>query len=359
MFDRLWPRLGFLFSLAATAWMGASPALAQSRLFSAEAPLQIVLDAPFRNLVRTAKTDPKPFPATLTVTDGAEAPQTIPIQVKPRGLTRRTAGYCDFPPIQLIFGEKATLKGTIFKGQRKLKLVTYCRDLNDYEQRVMLEYLAYKLYNVITPVSYRVRSAEVTYRKDDKDTGVTRFGYLIEDLAELADRNHSKALKLASHELRPAQFDAHAAGRAALFEYMIGNLDWDFIAGPVGADCCHNSRFIAAKDTPPLTGVAPIAYDFDYSGLIEAPYAGAPIGLPVESVTDRFYRGYCVSSPEMPAVVAEFRAHRSELMALINGQPGLTPKFRSRAARFMDDFFVILDDPAKVQTQIVKHCRQG
>ena len=296
-------------------------------------------------------------PAPSVTVRVAGASQTIPIQVRPRGLTRRTAGYCDFPPIQLIFGEKSTLKGTVFKGQNKLKLVTYCRDQADYEQRIMLEYLAYKLYNVVTPASYRVRAAEVTYRKDDKDTGVTRFGYLIEDLAELADRNHRKALKVASRELKPAQFDAHAAGRAALFEYMIGNLDWDFTAGPAGADCCHNSRFVAAKDTPPLTGVAPIAYDFDYSGLVEAPYSGPPVGIPVEAVTDRFYRGYCVSSAEMPAVVAEFRTHRGEMMALINGQPGLASKFRSKAARYMDDFFAILDDPGKVQNQIVKHCR--
>ena len=214
MFDRLWTRLGFLIGVAALAWMGGSPALAQSRLFSAEAPLQIVINAPFRDLIRSAKTSLKPFPATMTVSDGAGAAQTIPLQVRPRGLTRRTAGYCDFPPIQLIFGEKSTLKGTVFKGQSKLKLVTYCRDQNDYEQRIMLEYLAYKLYNVVTPVSYRVRSAQVTYRKDDKDAGVTRFGYLIEDLSELADRNHAKALKVASRQLKPTQFDAHAAGRA-------------------------------------------------------------------------------------------------------------------------------------------------
>ncbi len=357
MLDRLWTRLGVVFGLMCLAWIGASPAAAKPGLFSADAPLQIVLTAPFRDLVRSAKTSLKPYPATLTVTDGSGPAQSIPIQVRPRGLTRRTAGYCDFPPIQLIFGDKATEHGTVFKGQHKLKLVTYCRDQADYEQRIMLEYLAYRLYNVITPASYRVRAAEVTYRKDDKDAGVTRFGYLIEDLPELADRNHAKVLKLASRQLKPAQFDARAAGRAALFEFMIGNLDWDYTAGPAGAECCHNSRFIAARDTPPLTGVAPIAYDFDYSGFVDAPYSGPPVGIPVESVTDRYYRGYCASSDEMVSVVGEFRAHRGEMTAMINGQPGLTPKFRTKAIRYVDDFFAILDDPGKVQSQIVKHCR--
>ena len=357
MLDRLWTRLGALVGLAALAWIGASPALAQSKLFSADAPLQIVITAPFRDLVRGAKTSLKPYPATLAVTDGSGPAQNLAIQLRPRGLTRRTANYCDFPPIQLVFGEKATLHGTVFKGQRKLKLVTYCKDQPDYEQRIMLEYLAYKFYNALTPISYRVRAAQVTYRKDERDAGVTRFGYLIEDLSELADRNHLKVLRVAPRQLKPTQFDARAAGRAALFEFMISNLDWDFTAGPAGAECCHNARFVAERDTAPLTGVQPIAYDFDYSGLVEAPYSGPPVGIPVETVTDRYYRGYCVSSGEMPAVVAEFRSHRDEIMGLINGQPGLNPHFRSRASRFIGDFFALLDDPGKVQSQIVKHCR--
>jgi hypothetical protein len=351
MFRALW------FSLAALACMLASPAAAQSRLFSDEAPLQIIITAPFPALVRAAKTGMNPLPATLTVADGVGPAQSLPIQVRPRGLTRRTAGYCAFPPIQLDFGEKSTLHGTVFRGQHKLKLVTYCRQQSEYEQRIMLEYTAYRLYNLLTPMSYRVRAAQVTYRESDKDPGLTRFGYLIEDLDDLADRNHLKRLKLTSHQITAAQFDAHAAGRTALFEYMIGNLDWDFLAGPAGAECCHNSRFVAPRDTGALTGVVPIAYDFDFSGFVDSPYAGPPEGLPVNSVTQRLYRGYCVSSAEIPSVAEEFRSHRAEMTALINGQPGLNPNFKAKATRFLDGFFALLDDPTRVQSQILKHCR--
>jgi len=347
----------FRFGIAALACALAFPAAAQSRLFSDDTPLKIVLSAPFPALVRAAKTSMNPYPATLTVTEGAQPAQTLPIQVRARGLTRRTAGFCEFPPLQLQFGEKATLKSTVFRGQHKLKLVTYCRDHADFEQRIMLEYLAYKLYNVITPMSYRVRPAQVTYRSNDKDAGVSRFGYLIEDLDDVAERNHAKPLTLASHQINATQFDAHAAGRAALFEYMIGNLDWDFLAGPKGAECCHNSRFIAADDKAPLQGVVPIAYDFDFSGFVDSPYAGPPEGLPVTKLTQRLYRGYCVSSGEIPSVIKEFQGHRAEMMALINGDPRLEPRFKGKAARFMDGFFTLLDDPARVQKEIVQHCR--
>src|SRR5258706_5380849 len=148
-------------------------------------------------------------------------------------------------------------------------------------------------------MSYRVRAAQVTYRENEKDAGVTRFGFVVEDLSDVAARNKAKKLKLASHQIKASQFDARAAGRASLFEFLIANLDWDFLAGPAGADCCHNARFVAPKDTAAaLSGVVPIPYDFDYSGFVDAPYAVPPEGLKLERGTQRLYRGHCVSSAE-------------------------------------------------------------
>lgn len=348
----------FWIGLAALAWTLASPAAAKSSLFTEEAPLQLVLNAPFPALVRAAKSGTNPYPATLTVTDGAGPAQTMPIELRPRGLTRRTGGYCAFPPLSLNF-DKAKAEGTLFQGHKKLKLVTYCNTPADQEQRIVLEYLAYRLYNLVTPLSYRVRAAQVTYRNGDKDAGLTRFGFLIEDLDDVADRNQRKELKASSKQVTAAQLDPRAAGRAALLEYMVGNLDWDFLAAPAGADCCHNSRFIAAKGATPATATAvvPLPYDFDYSGLVDAPYAVVPESLKVTNVTDRLYRGYCVSTPEMPAVIDEFRSHRAEMLALIANEPELNARFRAKATKFIEGFFAVLDDPARVQAQILKKCR--
>jgi hypothetical protein len=347
--------------LLALAWMAASPAAAASRLFSDEAPLKIVITGPFPTLVRAAKTSTNPYPATLSVTDGAGAAQTMPIQMSARGLTRRTAGYCSFPPLALIF-DKTKAHGTLFQGQHRLKLVTYCKNQDDFEQRVVLEYLAYKLYNLITPMSFRARAADVTYRKDETDAGVTRFGFLLEDIDDVAERNHLAKLTAATRQILPAQLDAHAAVRGTLFEFMISNLDWEFLAGPAGVDCCHNSRFLAAKGATPATAraIVPVPYDWDYSGFVDSPYAGPPEGIrSVNRTTDRFYRGYCITTGEVPSVIEEYRAHRAAMMAVIDGEPRLKANFRSKAARFIDGFFTLLDDPERVQSQIVKHCRQG
>ena len=345
--------------LAAVIWLTAGPAAAEARLFANDAPLKIAITAPFPELIHTAAKAPKPYPATLTVTEGSSAPQTIAMKLTARGLTRRTGGYCKFPPLSLGF-DKAAVHETVFKGQDKLKLVTYCQNQSDYEQRIMLEYLAYKLYATLTPIGYKARAAQVTYREGEKDSGVTRFGFILEDLSDVAARNHVKKLKLASHQIKASQFDAHAAGRAALFEFMIGHLDWDFLAGPAGADCCHNSRFVAPKEmAEALTNVIPIPYDFDYSGFVDAPYAVPPDGLHIEKVTQRVYRGYCVSNAEMPAIIAEYRAHRADMTAAIKAEPALTPRFRDKAIGYLDGFFELLDDPAKVDAQIVKRCRTG
>lgn len=347
--------LGFL----ALAWMFASPAMAANDLFvGGDAPVRITLTAPFPALVREAKYSIKPFPATLSLTDQAGAAQAFPIQVRARGLSRRQAGYCSFPPILLTFDKKA-MHGTLFHGQRKLKLVAYCRPAPDYEQRIVLEYLVYKLYNLITPMSLRVRAAEVTYRDSATDPGVTRFGYLIEDIRALADRNQRAELEAATHQVSLAQLDAHATTRAAVLEYMIANLDWEFLASAPGQKCCHNIRLVAAPDAKASTAraVTPVPYDFDFSGFVDAPYAGPAPGIPTEKVTDRYFRGFCAMSGEIPAVAQEYLARRADMKALIDNQPKLTAAFRDKTDRYMDGFFAVLNDPARLQSQLVRHCR--
>ena len=344
--------------LLALAWLAASPAVAADKLFAADAPpLRITLTAPWPALVREAKTSLKPYPATLTLTDEAGATQTYPIQVRPRGISRRKY-YCNFPPIYLLFDKKA-MKGSVFHGQHHLKLVAYCRTQRDFEQRVMLEYLVYKIYNLITPLSLRVRAAEVTYRESATDPGITRFGYLIEEIGGVAERNDRGELKGPSHMVQLAQLDPHATTRAALLEYMIGNLDWEFLAAAAGETCCHNTRLLASPGTTPASAkdVVPVPYDFDFSGFVDAPYAGPPVGVPIEKNTDRFFRGYCAMSGEIPSVAQEYLARRADMHALIDGQPGLEAGFRDKADRYLDGFFAVIEDPGKMQSQLVKHCR--
>jgi hypothetical protein len=347
-----------ILTLVALASMIGLPAMAANPLFANDAPpLRMTLTGPFSTLAHGAKYSLQPYPATLALTDQPGAAQTLPIQVRARGITRRKY-YCEFPPIYLLF-DKATVKGSLFHGQRRLKLVAWCQASAGFGQRVRLEYLAYKLYNLITPMSFRVRAAEVTYRNSAADPGMTRFGYLIEDIRSVAGRNDRQELKGPSRMVSKPQLDARATARAAMFEYMISNLDWDFLANSAGEACCHNIRLLAAAGAQPATArnVVPVPYDFDLSGFVDAPYGLPPEGFHLERTTDRFYRGYCAMNGEVSAVAQEFLARRADMTALIEAEPQLTASVRDKTERFMDAFFDTLADPTRFQAQLIRHCR--
>ena len=347
------------FCVLALACAIAAPAAAAPDLFANDAPpLKLVLTARFDDLARNAPHSTDPYPATLSASDGTGPEQSFSIQVRPRGISRRSHDFCEFPPLALEFPDTG-LHGTLFHGQKKLKLVTYCRNAADFEQRIVVEYLAYRLFNLMTPMSYRVRPAQVTYRRRDGDAGVTRFGFLIEDTDNVADRNDLDELKAEARGMTMRQLDAHGTARVAVFEYMVSNLDFDFVAGPPGDHCCHNIKLIAARHATlaSATHVVPLPYDFDYSGLVDAPYAVTPESLPVNTVTQRLFRGYCQHNGEIASVVAEFQAHHAEMLAVVNNETRLTPNVRNKTTRYLEGFFAIVADPAKVQREIVGRCR--
>lgn len=349
--------LGWLgIGAVALALLAAAPASSQTPLFGDDAPIAVTLTGPFAELARTDRT-PQSYPATLTLAQGPGAPQTFQVQIQARGYSRRVLGYCRFPPLFLRF-DKAEVKKTLFAHQKKLKLVTYCNPESGYDQHIVLEYLAYRLYNLVTPMSLRVRAAEVTYKSGAADPGLTRFGYLIEPVNDAADRNDRDELAAASRQVSKAQLDARATAMATLFEYMIGNLDWEYLAGPPGS-CCHNAKLVAARNASAATAtdVVPIPYDYDSSGFVDPPYAMPPAGFPIESVTDRYYHGYCVSTPAMGVAIDEFRARRQAMTALIEAEPHLNAASRAKAERYLDGFFAVLDDPRRVQREIIDRCR--
>lgn len=342
---------GVVFAGLAFAVLGASPAAAQGRLFSDESEIQFTIDGPIATLARTAARSTDPVPAVLTVADGAQQ-QAFQIQLSPRGFTRRTGGYCSFPPLRLDF-DHAAVRGTLFGGQNKLKLVTRCQS----DTLVALEYTVYRLYNELTPLSFRVRPATVTYRNNSgAPRAQTQFNFLIEDVDDLASRNHLAAIDVGAREAQPSQLDGEQAALVSLFQFMIGNLDWEMVRGPEGEDCCHNGKLLAASATA-RDRLIPVPYDFDFSGFVNANYAIPPANVHVSNVRTRYYRGYCSSNAHMAAVVQRFQTHRAALYAIVDGETRIATARRQTAHRYLDSFFAVLDNPAAFNEQITQHCR--
>ena len=68
--------------------------------------------------------------------------KTLEVKIRARGNYRRE--NCYFPPVKMKI-KKSVSAGTLFEGNKKLKLVLPCVLQNDYNDKVLKEYMAYKL----------------------------------------------------------------------------------------------------------------------------------------------------------------------------------------------------------------------
>jgi len=315
-----------LASCAASAVAAAPP----TPLFASDAPIHVTIQGPMASLASNRAETARP--ATMTV-DGV----AYPIALTPRGITRKTSDICDFPPLRVEL-TRAAPAGSLFDHQRKLKLVTHCKRSADFQQKVLLEYSAYRLYNLMTPLSFRARLANIDYLDDSGRPYVSRVGFFLEDFSDVAKRNAMSVAHMGAM-VPLSQIDALGGGRFAVFEYMISNYDWSMRAGPQGDECCHNGRLLNG----PGSLLTPVPYDFDYSGLVDAPYSDPPEGFPIDNVRQRNYRGYCAHLAQARAFAAQISPRRAEFLGLFTTIPGLAPREQTRAANYLQGFFADVD----------------
>lgn len=340
-------KLRCLVTTAALVFSTAASAQAPSKpLFASDQPIRFMITGPIAQIAQTAQRSRAPRAAVLSV-PGAPA-ETHPIELSPRGITRLKRETCQFPPLRVRF-QGSPAPPSLFAGQRQLKLVTHCRASASFQQHLLLEYSAYRLYNLLTPASFRARLATVDYVNNDNRPLTSRLGFFIEEIEDVAARNGIRRAatgdRVATSRLSPTD-----AARVALFQYMIGNQDWSTRAGPPGEGCCHNSRLMAPG---PGGTLVPVPYDFDFSGLVDAPYSVAPDGE--GSVRERRYQGYCAHNSQALAVAAEFRAKRGSLLAVL-GQVALDEPVRRRAAAYLDSFFADIADDRRMAAKLFQTC---
>lgn len=324
------------------------------KLFESDQMLDVSISAPWQDLARDAKNQ-DPYPAVLEYRDANGAVVRHAGTVERRGVKRQEA--CDFPPIRLRF-EKEAVKGSLFRGQTSLKMVTHCKRSNRYDQYYRLEMLAYRIYNLITDFSFRVRPLNVTYLESERD-GVydTRFAFLIEDDSDVAKRNGMKKLEVPY--ILPSRFDDLTSSRMSLFQFMIGNVDWSALRGPDPEECCHNVKLAAPRPFTDTDLAYPIAYDFDSSGLVDPPYAAPPPGLGINSVTQRLYRGYCANDEKvMSEVRQQVIGLEPDIKALIEQDPMLDKRTVKKTVRYLDKFFELLKDDRDFNRYVTEKCRK-
>jgi hypothetical protein len=334
--------------LAAVAMTPSTVGGADADLFGTSEPLEIELALDFAGLCRGAGSDDcADLPATLTYVSADGVDRRLPVSVRARGRWRNDPDNCSTPPLAVIF-DTASTEGALFAGQTMLPLTTHCRDRPSYyEQYVLKENLTYRIYNALTDMSLRTRLARVTYR----DTGrrarptVERYAFFTEHFDSLAARHGAQFWPTDSFD--PSDADVDDLAMVELFEFMIGNTDWSLIAG-------HNIAHLRSQGGP----VGVVAYDFDFSGIVAAPYATPPPNLRIRRVTQRLYRGFCHPGLDWERLFARFEGRRTAIEAVIESEvEALEASHRANARAYVDEFFALISSPERRQAAIVGACR--
>ena len=184
-------------------------------LFDSDEILELTLSSNLRDVKRDRGDDPQYFKAILSH-DTDQGRVDIPLKIKTRGNSRKSLSNCKYPPILLNFAKSKTSKTSMFYGQDKMKLVTPCQG----DQYVVNEYLVYKLYNIITPYSFRARLVKVIY--DDTVKGKASeplYGMILEEAKQMAKRRSTKLVKI--KDLRPKSLERELFLKLAVFQYLV------------------------------------------------------------------------------------------------------------------------------------------
>jgi len=322
---------------------------AKRPLFECDAPLEFILEVPTKTLLRRADDRPD-LDGNLHYTDQHGNQLVFDVQVTTRGHSRLE--ICKFPPLSVSF-KKKQVKGTIFAGQKKLKIVVQCRSGASYLDYLRHEYGIYKAYNVVAKPSFRVRMLNITFRDSQgKRKEDVHVAFFIESIREVADRLQLETVKL--HKIPPVHLDAVNSSIYELFQFLIANTDWSKSKGPGDEACCHNGKVVREPDKD--TGWFVLPYDFDQAGLINVPYAQPHERLPIRRVSQRLYRGRCEYLGYLDATIELFNRERQAIEAAL-ASGGVSEKRQRNQAEYVAKFYEIVNDPELRERHIEGHCR--
>lgn len=333
--------INFFFLMCVGFSLNAQTLSASSAgLFENDSILSITLSGDLRSLLNDRGNNPQSHPLILSYKADNGGEVSISIHAKTRGHFRRTMGDCKYPPLLLEFTKSDTLAASVFHQQRKIKLVVPCRD----EEYVLREWMVYKIYNLVTPESFRVRLVRITLNDTKrKKIADSFYGFLLEDEQQLAARNHDIIIK---KQTDPLQIEPDNFMKMAVFEYMIGNTDWSVQ---------FQNIKVLAQDSVAVPVAVP--YDFDFSGVVNAPYAKPADELKMNSVRERRYRGYCLQDiKSFDGVIAFYNNLKPAIYKLYSTCSLLPAKYIKETLTYFDQFYKTINDPVAAKKEFTYPC---
>lgn len=346
-----------LICLCTAAALNLSDARADAPLFSSHAMMEMTIPLDFKSLCRPRETPDCDYtPTVLEYKDEQGQTHSIDIEIKIRGGWRSLTRNCSAPLLFIRFNEQQTA-GTPFAGQSMLPLTTHCgqglslessrvkQSHVTWEQYLLKEYLAHRLYNEITDISLNARLVRMTYPNPDKpNRSIVNYAFFTEHFKSVAKRNGAELLSRGSFDHE--KLDAHSADLVALFQYLIGNTDWSIV---------RERNIVLLQDSS--GSLQPLPFDFDMSGLVNAHYAGPAPGLSIDQVTERQYLGFCHPDTDWDALFEFFLDRQETLLSMIAEIPGLKKQSIRVTNRFLEQFFSTLQSSERREKKIVSQCQ--
>lgn len=305
-----------------------------NQFFSDDAILDITLSGNLNELLNDRAEKSKYHTVTVSYKTADGSDFNITANAKTRGHFRKLRSNCIYPPLLLNFLNTDSLEQSVFKGQKKLKLVMPCAADNF----IVKELLVYKLYNLVTPQSFRARLVRIKLADTKRKKNVKSFyGLLLEDENEMARRNGSKVIET---KTKPEYTDRIPFLTMAVFQFLIANTDWS-------VQYNQNIKLIA---TDSLAFLTVVPYDFDHSGIVETPYARPTEELQMFSIRERRYRGFCISDlSQFEPIVLFYNSIKKEIYTLYKSCNLLDTQYKDKTIAYLDEFYQTINTPELMQ----------
>lgn len=313
--------------------------LKDAPLFTDDDLIEVTLTADLEEYAKDRYGTPEYRPAMLIYQWKGDTYETK-AEIQARGRFRRD--ICDLPPIKLKI--KKSGRKDLFEGQKSLKIVSECRQ--DDNQSVLREYYIYKAYNLFTEKSMRVRLLRLTLvDKKGKSPDQTSYAFFIEDDDDMAERvgatKVSKSIDLTNDDV-----DSDQQTLIHVFNYMIANRDF-------GVDVRQNVEVITGS-----SGGRPVVvpYDFDNSGMVNAPYTKPPGDTKPAYFTRRDFKDLCRTDEEFQAVFTRFWTMRDTIVEMYENSPYLSPETVKESLKYYKIFYRTLKKKKSMAEIFRKAC---
>lgn len=317
-----------------------------SAQFATEVPLPVKLRYSVKQLLEESN-DSTYIPCDFSYLE-KDVWKNLQAEIRMRGGFRRT--YCFFTPLKLkIVKEEA--EESAFDTTRKAKLVFPCLKSKKADDNLLKEFMAYKIFEVLSSYHFKTRLLEVEMEwiRKNKTDPYKVLGFMIQDDESFSKMNDAREIeRFMDHQ---ALDEKHRVINA-MFQYMIGNTDFSAVY-------LHNERLFYVDDM-----IVPVPYDFDMSGLVDASYAVVSQVrnevLPIDTVTKRLYRGFEAEVQTLEEVRILFLEKENEVFHAIENLESYfkDPKEYVLAHNYIKGFYEILRDDKKFKNRIVDKARK-